>query len=186
MGRSELSGFWLMILTLQWGCFLIVSALPLRSWMAFPRLPSFMHCWSSLPPSLQTVELWNPLRYHCCVKTCLLSSENHLQNVMLPTPKRHYAATFQPAIHGTWQECFYTTLYSRYEIWYEACREPILSSFFLSGELEWFFYGQTKHAVSVYYLISQIGGEYVFLILRQPASSGYRAWWCYSAYHKYY
>ena len=47
----------------------------------------------------------------CCVKTFLLSFENHSQNVPLPTPKLHCCAIFQPAIPESWQECFYTTLY---------------------------------------------------------------------------
>ena len=46
-----------------------------------------------------------------CVKTFLLSSENHSQYVLLPTPKLHYGTFFQPAIPETWQECFYTTPY---------------------------------------------------------------------------
>ena len=46
-----------------------------------------------------------------CVKTFLLSSENHPHNVSLPTPQMHYGATFQLAIPGTWQEYFYKTLY---------------------------------------------------------------------------
>ena len=33
-----------------------------------------------------------------CVNTFLLSSENHPQNVPLPTPKMHYDTTFQQAI----------------------------------------------------------------------------------------
>ena len=48
-----------------------------------------------------------------CVKTFLLSSENHPQNVPLPTPKMHYDAIFQPAITKTWHGCFYTYLYMR-------------------------------------------------------------------------
>ena len=47
-----------------------------------------------------------------CVKTFLLSFENHSGSVPLPTPKLHYGSIFQPAIPKTWQECFYTTLYS--------------------------------------------------------------------------
>ena len=31
---------------------------------------------------------------------------------MLPSPKYHYGATLQPPIPETWQECFYTTLYT--------------------------------------------------------------------------
>ena len=46
------------------------------------------------------------------VKTFLRSSQNHPQNVWLPTPKMHYMATFKPTMPKTWQECFYTTLYS--------------------------------------------------------------------------
>ena len=46
-----------------------------------------------------------------CVKTFLISSETHPQNLPLPTLKMHFDATFQPAIPGTWQEYFYTTLY---------------------------------------------------------------------------
>ena len=43
-----------------------------------------------------------------CVKTFLLSSENHPHNVSLPTPQMPYGATFQLqlAIPGTWQEYF--------------------------------------------------------------------------------
>ena len=48
-----------------------------------------------------------------CVKTFLLSFKNHSQKILLPTPKLHYGAKFQPAILETWQECFYTTLYIR-------------------------------------------------------------------------
>ena len=43
-------------------------------------------------------------------KTFLLNSENHFQNVALPTPKLHYGAIFQPAIPETKQDWFYTTL----------------------------------------------------------------------------
>ena len=46
------------------------------------------------------------------VKTLRLSSENHLQNVLLPTSKLHYDVIFQPAMPETWQECLYTTLQS--------------------------------------------------------------------------
>ena len=45
-----------------------------------------------------------------CVKTFLLSSENHPQNVPLPTQKMHHGTTFQPAIPGTWQDFFYMTV----------------------------------------------------------------------------
>ena len=47
-----------------------------------------------------------------CVKTFLLSYENHSKNVPLPTPKLHNGAIFQQAIPETGQECLYTTLYS--------------------------------------------------------------------------
>ena len=45
-----------------------------------------------------------------CVKTFLLSSENHPLYVPLPTPKLHYGAIFQPAIPETRQEYSNTTL----------------------------------------------------------------------------
>ena len=40
----------------------------------------------------------------------LIKAENQPQNVPLPTPKMHYGAIFQLAMHETWQEYFYTTL----------------------------------------------------------------------------
>ena len=43
-----------------------------------------------------------------CVKTFLPSSENHTKFV----PTMHYGGeAFQAAVPGTWQGCFYTTLY---------------------------------------------------------------------------
>ena len=50
-----------------------------------------------------------------CVKSFLLSSENHPQDVLPSSPKLHDGAAFQPTIPGTWQECFCTTLYKRIE-----------------------------------------------------------------------
>ena len=59
-----------------------------------------------------------PFKHNCvhlylqsCVIPCLLSFENHPQNVHpqnvpLPNPKMHYCAIFQPANPETWQECF--------------------------------------------------------------------------------
>ena len=41
-----------------------------------------------------------------CVKTFLLSLENHSKNVHLPTPKLHCDALFQSAIPETCQERF--------------------------------------------------------------------------------
>ena len=41
-----------------------------------------------------------------CVKTFLLSSENHPQKVLLLPQNMHYDALFQPPIPETWQECF--------------------------------------------------------------------------------
>ena len=61
----------------------------------------------------------------CCVKTFLLSFENRSQNVPLPTQKLQYGTIFQPAIHKTWQDCFYTTLHP-------------LMQYLLSGEDEFF------------------------------------------------
>ena len=55
---------------------------------------------------------WFGFEIQSCVKTFLLSFENHSQHVLLPTPKLHYGAIFQPAIPETWQECFYTNLYT--------------------------------------------------------------------------
>ena len=52
------------------------------------------------------------VKIQSCVKTFLPSSENHSQNVPLPTPNLHYGAIFQHTIPKTPQECFYTTLYN--------------------------------------------------------------------------
>ena len=41
-----------------------------------------------------------------CVKTFLLSFENHTQKVLLHIPKLHYGAIFQPSIPETLQKCF--------------------------------------------------------------------------------
>ena len=52
------------------------------------------------------------LTVHSCVNIFLPSSENHPQNVPVPTSKIHSDTIFQQAIPKTWQECFYTTLYT--------------------------------------------------------------------------
>ena len=57
---------------------------------------------------------WRYVFTNSCVKTCVLSFENHSQNVPLLTTKLHYHTIFQPAIPKTWQECFYTTVLCRY------------------------------------------------------------------------
>ena len=41
----------------------------------------------------------------------MLSSENHLQSVSLPTQKMQYGTIFRPDIPKTWEEFSYTTLY---------------------------------------------------------------------------
>ena len=41
----------------------------------------------------------------------MLSSENHLQSVPLPTQKMQYGTIFWPDIPKTWEEFSYTTLY---------------------------------------------------------------------------
>ena len=43
-------------------------------------------------------DLSRSLDVQSCVETFLLSSEDHSQNVPLPTPNMHYGATFQPTI----------------------------------------------------------------------------------------
>ena len=68
------------------------------------------------------------------VKIFLLNSENNPQNVPLLTPKLYYGTNFQPAIPKTWQEPFYTTLYSQfgkfkqcftfYDSWTYVCNLP--------------------------------------------------------------
>ena len=55
-------------------------------------------------------------RYTELCETFLPSSENHPQNVQLPTPKMHYGTIFQPDILETWQEYFYSILYLIVEI----------------------------------------------------------------------
>ena len=52
-----------------------------------------------------------------CVKTFLLSSENHPQDAPLPTAKIHKVATFLPATPGTRQECFTRLCRPLQDIW---------------------------------------------------------------------
>ena len=91
------------------------------------------------PDRFAAADLMNELRnaqsslfLQSCVKTCLLSSENRLQNVLLPISKMHSGAIFQPAIPKTWQTCFYTTLH--FEFWVEPGIEssPFQAAFSLT------------------------------------------------------
>ena len=77
------------------------------------RPRKFIHCRLFEPQTSHNfVHFWHMAScVHCCVKSVLLSCDNHPQNVRLSTHKMHCGATVQLAVPETWQECFYTTLY---------------------------------------------------------------------------
>ena len=65
------------------------------------------------------------LYVHSCVKTLLLSFENHSQNAMLPTLKLQDGAIYLPGVPKTCLECFYTTLHT---VWHPTSRDTLSQS----------------------------------------------------------
>ena len=111
----------------------------------------------------------NTWEIQSCVKTFLLSSGNHPQNVLLFAPKMDYGAIFQSDMPKTSKECFCTTLYISfkcnyfdlstldYKTWSQLpCREKMESSnkwtikAYISYFAEFFLCGWKKLGWKVY------------------------------------